>query len=88
MLVYQGIVRGETYRFRYRALNAYGWGPYSEISYIIAAQTPGKAQAPIFVSATNTSLTVNLNLAVSNGGLPILSYVLEINDGTETGSFS
>lgn len=35
--VTQGIRKGETYRFRYRALNKYGWGPYSDVSYILAA---------------------------------------------------
>ena len=25
-----GIVAGTTYRFKYRALNKYGWGPYSD----------------------------------------------------------
>ena len=68
-------------------MNKYGWGQYSDNAYIIAAQVPGKPQAPVFVSSTNSSLLIDLNLDVSNGGLPILSYTLEINDGTENGPF-
>lgn len=36
-LVATGISEGKLYRVRYRAMNAYGWGPYSEIASILAA---------------------------------------------------
>jgi hypothetical protein len=29
--------RGVTYRFRYRARNSVGWGPYSSVSSLLAA---------------------------------------------------
>lgn len=35
-----GIVSGRYYRTRYRAKNEVGFGPYSEISYILAASIP------------------------------------------------
>jgi hypothetical protein len=31
------IVKGRTYRFRYRARNCYGWGPFSDELYVLAA---------------------------------------------------
>lgn len=35
-----GVVKGRTYKFRYRARNVLGWGEYSPIGYILAAQKP------------------------------------------------
>ena len=37
LTVTQNIIKGNTYRFRYRAMNQYGWGPYSDVAYITAA---------------------------------------------------
>lgn len=36
-LISHGISKGVTYRFRYRARNKYGWSPYSDISFLLAA---------------------------------------------------
>ena len=71
-----GIVKSRTYRFRYRAYNMYGWGPYSLTGYLLAAQLPGTPDAPTFVSATETGIVMSLNLAVDNGGATISSYVI------------
>jgi hypothetical protein len=35
-----GLTPGQTYNFRYRALNAFGWGYYSDNSTIKAATAP------------------------------------------------
>jgi hypothetical protein len=44
--VTSGIVRGLTYRFRYRANNCKGWGPFSDELYVLAAQKPSAPAAP------------------------------------------
>ena len=31
------VERGLTYRFRYRAMNSVGWGPYSDVISVLAA---------------------------------------------------
>jgi len=36
--VTDSIAKGETYKFRYRARNAHGWGPYSDELLLIAAR--------------------------------------------------
>lgn len=46
-----GIVRGRTYRVRYRARNVVGFSSYSPIGYLIAASKPLAPSAPKFVSA-------------------------------------
>jgi len=37
LTIFNGIKQGELYRFRYRARNFYGWGPYSEVTTVLAA---------------------------------------------------
>ena len=46
--VTSGAVKGRRYRFRYRALNEVGFGPYSEIAYILSASAPDE---PSVISA-------------------------------------
>lgn len=35
-----GLTTGESYKFRYRVRNIYGWSPYSEVLTAAAAQVP------------------------------------------------
>lgn len=44
--VTSGIERGLTYRFRYRARNCKGWGPFSDELYVLAAQKPTAPPSP------------------------------------------
>lgn len=46
ILVTSGINSGFTYRLRYRAHNAQGWGQYSPIGQVLAATIPGATSAP------------------------------------------
>lgn len=54
----QGIIKGLQYRFRYRVQNINGWSTYSDISYFYAFSAPERPPAPIFVSGTNTTVTL------------------------------
>ena len=38
--VTENIFKGRTHRFRYRARNAVGWGPYSAEAAVLAAGVP------------------------------------------------
>ena len=50
-----GLERGNTYGFRYRCKNAYGWSLFSPVSYLLVAVVPDKPQyAPTRVSVTDT----------------------------------
>jgi len=81
-LITTGVREGVTYRVRYRARNAYGWGPYSVTAAILAAQAPAQPPtAPGVVSVSDTDIQVRLDLGVANGGAPITAYSLEINEG-------
>jgi len=70
--IVRNVNKGNTYACRYRARNMYGWSDYSPISYLVVAVEPAVANKPIFVSATNTNITVNLNLNCDHRGSTIL----------------
>jgi hypothetical protein len=74
-----GLTKAREYGFRYRALNEYGWSDYSPVSYLLMAVEPSKAEKPVFISATQTTLTVQLNRNVQQQGDTILEYELSVS---------
>lgn len=83
-----GLTKGTSYKFRFRARNEIGWSDYSAETVIIAASAPSQPSKPTFVSATATSITLNFDTNVDNGGSPITLYTLEMNTGTTGSAFS
>jgi hypothetical protein len=74
LIISEGIVSGRHYRFRYRTRNEVGYGPYSDVAYILTAVKP---EQPNVLEAT----IVESNVVVSwlmpyNGGA--LIYAAEI----------
>ena len=70
------VERGLIYRFRYRANNSVGWGPYSDHMSVLAAQPPVRPPQPAFVSSTGTSLTLAFEESTDDGGARISAYEL------------
>ena len=70
-----------TFRARYRSRNINGWSGYSPIGYILAAVVPEPPEAPTFIDATNTTITLSLWPTLDNGGSQILQYELYRDDG-------
>ena len=81
--VTEGITKGTLYRFRHRARNSIGWGPFSDYGFVLAATVPTKPPAPEYVQSSNT--TIDLSFAQSNddGGSPILGYKLFADAGND-----
>ena len=48
-----GVEGGAQYRFRYRAKNFNGWGPFGDVAYILAATVPDAPDAPRYISSTS-----------------------------------
>ena len=71
-----GIIAGGSYKFRYRAYNVFGWGPYSSPVSIIAAQVPQQMD-PVTVTLVGSSVKVSWSPLESNGR-PITAYKVEI----------
>lgn len=51
-----GIVKGRTYRFKYRVLNQIGWSDYSDMTYILAASVPEKPTTLTVLSTSDTTI--------------------------------
>lgn len=43
------VVKAEKYRYKYRARNINGWGPFSKPAYLLAADTPSAPKAPLLI---------------------------------------
>ena len=86
--VSNGIIRGRTYRFRYRARNCKGWGPFSDELYVKAASVPAAPPAPARYSVSSTLLVLQLFPTIDNGGSVVTDYTLERNQGTDGSAFT
>ncbi len=62
--------------------NIYGFGPWSPITFILAADKPAATAKPSFVSATDNSITINLYPSLNHGGAVVTNYDLEMGQGT------
>ena len=78
---------GAQYRFRYQARNFNGWGPISDISYILAATIPSTPDAPFLTLTTSTAVTFGFVPPIDTGGSTITSYQLWYDELGETESF-
>jgi hypothetical protein len=77
------IVKGRRHRFKYRAKNVVGWGPYSDDSYVLAATVPDRAERPYFLAFAADQLSIVIPRSLDNGGTPIASYELWVDDGDD-----
>lgn len=80
------ITKGVTYRLRYRAQNSIGWGPYSDISYILAATVPQAPPEPTYVGSTSSYITLNVPRSLDDSGSPITGYKLFVDSGDDFSS--
>jgi len=81
-----GIKKGREYRFRYRARNAIGWGPFSSESSILAANVPQAPAKPTFNSFATNTLNINVNPSEDNGGSVVTAYELYRDAGDDFAS--
>lgn len=68
------VIKGRTYALRYRVKNIYGFGAWSPITFILAADKPTATAKPSFVSATDNSITINLYPSLNYGGAIVTDY--------------
>ena len=83
ILIDSNIIKGRTYRFKYRVRNINGWSEYSEISYIDAADKPATPKQIQYVSATTTKMKIKINFSEDNGGSNLTGCELYIDKGND-----
>ncbi len=59
--VTDGIIKGKTYRLRYRAINIIGAGLWSGIRYVVASTYPKAPHKPIYTFVDNTKIDLLLS---------------------------
>ena len=79
-----GIIAGRNYKFRYRALNIFGWGEFSEQGTVLAAAEPARIE-PVEVTRIGTEVKIAFILGETNGAI-VTQYLVEI-ETSETGVF-
>lgn len=72
----KNVIKGTTYRLRYRAWNVNGAGLWSESGYILAANEPSRPQIPTYIQSDQNSVTLAFTQSDDDGGLVISEYVL------------
>lgn len=77
------LAAGNYYYFRYRALNAHGWGEFSPISFVLLANVPDKL---LPADVTNEGLMVKISWQATpdNRNSPVFEYLVKVmrSDGT------
>jgi hypothetical protein len=82
-LITDGLIKGRHHRFKYRAKNNVGWGPFSDPVSIIAANVPQPPERPYFSSYENDQLSIMIPQSADNGGSSILYYELWVDSGDD-----
>lgn len=75
-IISTGLVRGKTYRLRYRVSNQIGWSDFSPLLYALVANAPSRPAAPQLISATGSSITMQLFESADDGGTKVVLYEL------------
>jgi hypothetical protein len=79
-IVSGGVIKGAAYRFRIRAKNIWGWGPYSATTQIVASAVPAQMIAVVTSIDIATGDLVLDWTAPEDNGSPITMYQVEIRD--------
>ena len=67
-----------------RVANINGYSDYSDIAYIFAFSHPDAPPRPAFLSATDTSVTLELQESANDNGIAIAGYELWIDAGNDS----
>ena len=79
IIIAEGIKASAEYRFRYRAQNFNGWGPFSDLSYYFAATKPEKPPAPVYISSSADEIRLAFLRPDFDGGSLIQGYKLFVD---------
>ena len=84
----QDVEKALLYRYKYRARNINGWGEFSEVSYLYAANVPSTPDAPTLIQVDTTSIQLQMYVPIDTGGANLISYELFMDEGDTNTVFS
>lgn len=67
---------GRVYKFRYRARNIHGWGPYSDVLDLLAASIPDRL-SPVITQLVGTQVQISW-VPLKENGAQITQYLIEL----------
>ena len=76
-----GLTTGKAYSFYVQAINYNGLSLLSDEVSSLACLAPTNMPTPYLISSTTSSITVGWEPPMSDGGCPIYTYALYVNDG-------
>ena len=76
------------YRYKYRARNVNGWGEFSEVGLLFAANVPEAPAAPTLIAVDSTTITLQMYDPVDTGGSNVIAYQLFMDQGEANTEFS
>ena len=71
------LTMGTDYKFRIRASNSFGWGPYSDEITIRADEVPAQI-TPVVTTTDSIYARISWSLPSTDNGSPVLEYQLKI----------
>jgi large repetitive protein len=70
------VIEGETYQFKIRANNRWGWGEFSSVTTILAAKAPSQVASPsTAIDSSTGGVSITWTAPASNGS-PITAYTV------------
>ncbi len=73
------VVKGATYKLRYRAMNSMGAGAYSDTAYIVAVSAPSEPSGPVLIASSDDSISLGIPRVSDSGSLREASYELWVS---------
>ena len=84
---WSGLSRLTTYYHRSRVKNAYGWGPYTSVSFTTTGQLPSAPSDYAASDVASTTAYFTLPTVTDNGGLELTSWQYKLNTvASDTGA--
>jgi hypothetical protein len=75
------VTRGNTFRLRYRVVNAIGFSDYSTTLFALVATFPSPPPPVSLISATDSTITLSMRESANSGGSKIQTYELWHDSG-------
>lgn len=82
------VEKGQTYYFRFRVRNMYGWSDFSSTGYITASEVPARSNPPAVSAFSTTAISLTLDLSVESMGSSVTAYELYWATGVSPTAFA